>query len=448
MQQQEEEKQLPCNIDAEREVLGTILANPGFFDLVQDRLKPEMFYRKSHQVIYAALRRLYMTEETTDFISLSDLLERKGKLESVGGRFYISGLLASEAPFGKAEYFADMISKKYVRRQLIAAAARIAQTAYDEADNALEIAEQEIYQISQKQAATDLTGGSQVIAGYLERLDARDAKAKAGTPVGKPTGFHDLDQLLGGLQPQELYILGGRPGEGKTSFLLNIVLWHILTRQTNLAIFSLEMSQNDLANRLISMESGIDSQRLRTRWLDEEEWDRIEAASQRLDNDRWFVDESGSLSIPAIRTKCRRHKAMKGLDLVVVDYLQMMEAEELSHGKKQYNRTQEIGEISRGLKQLAKDLDVPVLAAASLNRAVESRSNKRPQLSDLREGGSIESDADLVMFISRCKDPGREQYSVLDIAKHRNGATGEVVLRFDAARTLFADLAPGESVDA
>lgn len=438
------EKPLPCNIEAEQAVLGTIINSRHFFDLVQDKLTPEMFYRKSHQIIYSALRRLHTTEDTTDYISLMDLLARKNRLQAVGGEFYITGLMSGDVPHGKAEYYADLVQKKYVFRQLLAAAAEIAACAYAEEDNALELAEQAVYKISQSQATTDLVGGSQVWMDYINRLDERNRKAVTGQIVGISTEFHDLDQLLGGLQPGELYVLGGRPGEGKTSLLLNFVLNLILKKLDSIAIFSLEMSRNDLANRLVSMVTGIDSQFLRTRWLDNNQWDQVTNAGEILDNERWFVDESGSLSIPALRTKCRRHKSQHGLDLVIVDYLQLMEAEELSHGKKQYNRTQEIGEISRGLKQLAKDLDVPVIAAAQLNRAVESRKNKRPQLSDLREGGSIEADADLVMFITRCKNPGLEAYSIVDIAKHRNGPVGEVVLRFEAPYTKFRDIEPGE----
>lgn len=444
-----EEKILPFSIEAEMAILGSLMGDPNLFPFVQDKLTPEMFYRTNHQIIYSALRRLYASDEVTDFVALGELLKRKNKLEKIGGEFYLTELLTCEVPTGRAEYYASLIQKKYVFRQLAKAAADIAATALEEKDNALELAEQAIYRIAESTATTDLMSGSGVWMEYINKLDERDRKAKTGGVVGIPTEFRDLDNLLGGLQPQELYVLGGRPGEGKTSLLLNIVLNLILRGLSGLAIFSLEMSRYDLTNRLVSMLTGIDSQFLRTRSLSHSEWDQIREAGDKLDNERWFVDESGSLSIPAIRTKCRRQKAQHGLDLVIVDYLQLMEAEELSNGRKQYNRTQEVAEISRGLKQLAKDLNVPVIAAAQLNRAVEQRKFKRPQLSDLREGGSIEADADLVMFITRCKNPGMEQYSIVDIAKHRNGPVGEVVLYFDAPRTKFRDIEQGEiSIDA
>jgi replicative DNA helicase len=435
-----DEKSLPFVIDSEQIVLGTLIALCDVDLLLEviDVLKPEDFYRNAHRTIYAAICLFYRRQnEVPDLIALADLLERKKKLDNVGGASYLTELIGMAIGPSVYRYHVARVHDTAVFRSLAAVASEIASMAYGEQERALERSEQLLYQISQGRALVDLVSGNQVMSDYMTRLDERNKRANAGKPVGIATDFTDLDKLLGGLQPQEFYVLGGRPGQGKTSFLLNIVLNLIERSSASIAIYSMEMSRNDLANRLVSMKSGIDSQFLRTRTLTDYEWDSVVCAADALSNERWFVDESGKLSIASLFHKCRRHKAQHGLDLVIVDYLQMMEGEE-TVGKRQYNRVQEVGEVSRGLKQLAKDLDVPVLAAASLSRASENRANKRPQLSDLRESGSIESDADVVMFISRMLGENAG-HSVIEIAKHRNGPIGEVTLRFDASRTLFRD---------
>lgn len=437
------EKSLPFSIDSEQVVLGTLIMSPETLLDVVGRLKPADFYRKSHQVLYAAFCMLYNRQsEVPDFLQLTDFLEKRGRLAAAGGSAYLTEIGTYATGLHGFDYHVSNVEKKATFRRLIEAAAQIAAIAYSEEEHALEQAEQTIFQISEGRALVDLMSGLQIMTDYINRLDYRNKQANLGKPIGLSTGFYDLDQLLGGLQPQELYILGGRPGQGKTSFLLNIILNLLEKGQNGIAIYSLEMSRNDLANRLVSMKAGIDSQLLRTRTLAQREWESVIKASDALGNEQWFVDESGKLSMPAIRHKCRRHKQQYGLDLIVVDYLQLMEGEDTT-GKRQYNRVQEVGEISRGLKQLAKDLDVPVLAAASLSRASEQRQNKRPQLSDLRESGSIESDADVVMFISRCMDEANKGQSVIEIAKHRNGPVGELSLIFDAAYTKFRDLDAG-----
>lgn len=435
-----DEKALPFVIDSEQIVLGTLIAlcDVDLLLEVVDVLRPEDFYRNAHKTIYAAICLFYRKQnEVPDLIALADLLTRKKKLDNIGGASYLTELIGMAIGPSVYRYHVARVHDTAVFRSLAAAGSEIVSIAYGQQERALERAEQLLYQISQGRALIDLVSGNQVMEDYVTRLDERNRRANAGKPVGIATDFTDLDRLLGGLQPQELYILGGRPGQGKTSFLLNVVLNLIERGNASIAIYSMEMSRNDLANRLVSMKSGIDSQFLRTRTLTDREWDSVVSAADALGNERWFVDESGKLSIGALFHKCRRHKSQHGLDLVIVDYLQMMEGEE-PVGKRQYNRVQEVGEVSRGLKQLAKDLDVPVLAAASLSRASETRANKRPQLSDLRESGSIESDADVVMFISRLLGDNAG-HSVIDIAKHRNGPIGEVTLKFDAALTRFHD---------
>lgn len=429
------EKMLPMSIEAELGVLGSLVIDPDAIVGIADQLRPDDFYREAHRAIYETILRLYhVRQEPADYITLCDELERHGKLSQVGGASYIGGLVNEVPTAGNVDYYARIVKQKAECRRVIGAAGTIAAIGYEETENVLERAEAALYRLSEGTVSSDLVGLSNVMQGFLNRLDARSRET--GKIVGLPTHFFDLDFKLGGLQPQELIILGGRPGEGKTSLLLNIVHNLLFKSQVTIAVFSLEMSQDDLARRLISMETGIDSQRLRTRFLSEAEWDKIVNAADRLSDDHVCIDESGELSITALRSKCRRHKAKYGLDLVVVDYLQLMSSE--VDEKRQEDRRHQIDKISRGLKQLARELDVPVLACASLNRAVEGRADQTPKLSDLRESGSIESDADVVMFIRRSRET--EGVSLINIEKHRNGPTGEVKLKFDASLTKFSDM--------
>jgi len=429
------EKLLPQNIDAELGVLGSLIIDPDAIAYIADTLQARDFYREIHQTLYEAILYLYNRQEPPDLITLCDYLEKRNKLDEVGGLAYITSLVSEVPTSGNVEHYAAIVRSHAINRRLIHAAGRIAALAYESSENSLEQAEQLIYQVSEGMAVTDLVGGTSVMSQFLNKLDT--INREKGKLVGVPTGFNDLDFLLGGMQPQELYILGGRPGTGKSSFMLNI-LYHLLYKHdSRIAVFSLEMSQDDIARRLVSMDTGIDSQQLRTRLLRDEEWQKVVDSTDTLSTDQWFVDESGDLSITAIRSKARRHKVRHGLDVIIVDYLQLMHAE--TGDKKQENRVVEIGKISRGLKQLAKELDVPVLALASLSRAVESRADKRPMLSDLRESGSIESDADVVMFLS--VHPSIVNHSIVDIAKHRHGPVGSVELYFEPGLTKFYSLA-------
>lgn len=427
------DKQLPSSIKTEYSVLGSLLMDPEAISLVADTLTPEDFYRDAHREIYRAILTCYHLQAPADFVTLSNELERRGKLEDIGGASYLTGLVNHVPTSANIESYAEIVRKKAVLRRIIHAAGRMAESAYDEADNALELAEQLIYEISVGTAHTDLVPLSQIMSNFITKLDRRHTQK--GQVVGIPTGFTELDGLLGGLQPQDLILLGGRPGEGKTSLLLNIIYYVLCKLQQSVAFFSLEMSQDDLAGRLVSMETGINSQFLRTRMLDDDQWMEVYSASSGIfDTDKVYVDESGNLSLSSLRSKCRRHKAKHGLDLVVVDYLQLMQGSMDSGAYS--NHVQVVAEIARGLKMLARELDVPVLACAALNRALESRQDQTPKLSDLREGG--ESDADVVMFIRRSRE--REGYSLINIEKHRNGPVGDVTLKFTASLTKFEDV--------
>ena len=425
------DKLLPHSKDAEQGVLGSLIIDPEAIVEIIDTLSPDDFYREAHRDIYRAIRRLYHNRQPADFITLCDELAHTAQLEHVGGASYITSLVNYVPTAGNIASYAEMVQKKALCRRLVHAAGKIAAAAYEESDTALELAEQLIYEVSTGTVSSDLVSLSTIIGRYIDRLDIR--QRQYGRLVGISTGFDDLDILLGGMQPSELIILGGRPGTGKTSLALNIVYNAVFRQECNVAVFSLEMSHDDLARRLVSMETGIDSQQLRTRMLKSEEWELVASAVSTLSDNHCYIDESGDLSIASIRSKARRHKTKHGLDLVIVDYLQLMHAD--MEEKRESNRVQEIGKISRGLKQLAKELDVPVLALASLNRAVEGRGDARPRLSDLRESGSIESDADVVLFISIMQGVAAE--SLVNIAKHRNGPVGDVYLCFDAKLTKF-----------
>lgn len=439
-------ERLLSNIDSEQIVLGCMLTQPEDFEDAMELLKPEDFYRKAHQAIYSTLCRLYIRNgEMPDTTLFSEYLLSKGKLRAIGGASYLADLQSIASRDGSWMNLLDhaKIVRNYaVRRRLRDVAQQIAGLAFDdevEDEQRLIKAEDIMHALTSQQTITDLVSGIDSSEEFMTWLEQR-SQMKAGDMTGVPSGFIDLDRMTGGFQPQELYILGGRPGSGKTSLMLNMVLNAIEKALSSVAIYSLEMSRRDLFMRLVSMKAGIDSRYMRMPvYLQENDYQKIVEASDSLATDRWFVDESGRLSIPEMRMKCKRHKAKYGLDMIIVDYLQLMSGIE-TQGKRQYNRVEEVGEISRGLKQLAKELDVPIIAAASLSRASEQRSDKRPQLSDLRESGNIEFDADMVMFVHRCQEEDRKNISEIIVAKHRNGPVGEVALYFDAQYTRFRNI--------
>jgi len=325
---------------------------------------------------------------------------------------------------------------------LIHAAGQIAAIAYEEgdADIALDKAEQLIFNISQRHARSDFAHMRDVLAEYMNKLD--QLHERRGTIVGVPTGFTDLDRITGGLQKSDLIVLAARPGIGKSSLALSLAHNTALKYHNSIAVFSLEMSKDQLAQRLLSMDARIDQQRLRTGIIEEDEWDRIVYAMDTLSESNIWIDDTAGISTMEMRSKARRLQAEHGIDLIIVDYLQLMQA--TIGGKRNENRVQEISEISRSLKGLARELNVPVLALAQLSRAVESRQSKVPQLSDLRESGSIEQDSDIVMFIYRDdlynQESERKNIADIIIAKHRNGPVGEISLYFQANQTRFRDL--------
>src|SRR3954447_21735023 len=392
------EKLLPQNIEAECGVLGSIIIDPEAIVQVADFLLSEDFYRDAHRVIYQTILQLYEHREPADFITICDELERANKLEEVGGASYITSLINQVPTSGNVEYYGRIVERTAILRRLIHAAGQIAAIAYEEGDAniALDKAEQLIFAISQRHAHADFSALRDLLSDYMNKLDK--LHERRGTIVGVPTGFTDLDRLTGGLQRSDLIILAARPAVGKTSLCLSIAHNSAVKHNQSVAVFSLEMSKEQLVQRLLSMDAGIDQQRLRTGWIEDEEWDRIIYAMGTLSEANIWIDDTPGITTVEMRSKARRLQAEHGIDLIIVDYLQLMQAV-LGSGKRNENRVQEISEVSRNLKGLARELNVPVLALAQLSRAVESRQSKVPQLSDLRESGSIEQDADIVMFI-------------------------------------------------
>jgi len=437
------EKLLPQNIEAECGVLGSIIIDPEAIVQVAEFLFPDDFYRDAHRTIYEVIIQLYEQREAADFITICDELERRNKLEDVGGASYITSLINLVPTSGNVEYYGRIVERNAILRRLIEAAGQIAAIAYQEedADVALDKAEQLIFNISQRHARSDFALLRDILSAYMNKLD--QLHERRGTIVGVPTGFTDLDHLTGGLQKSDLIILAARPAIGKTSLALTMAHNTAIKHQRSVAIFSLEMSKEQLVQRLLSMDAAIDQQRLRTGWIEDDEWERIVYAMGTLSEANIWIDDTAGISTVEMRSKARRLHAERNIDLIIVDYLQLMQSMSGS-GKRNENRVQEISEISRNLKSLARELNVPVLALAQLSRAVESRQSKVPQLSDLRESGSIEQDSDIVMFIYRddVYNPETERKNIADIivAKHRNGPVGTISLYFQASQTRFHDL--------
>jgi len=434
----------PQNIEAEQSVLGSLLIDPDAIIQVSPFLRPEDFYRESHGVIYDAILELHERREPVDFVTVCDELERRKKLSEVGGRAYITSLINSVPTAIHAEYYARIVERTSILRHLIVAAGQIAKLAYEESaedvDEVVDRAETILFGVSERRLSREVVPIRQVLSQYYDRIEY--LTEHRGEMIGIPTGFADLDKLLGGLQRSDLIIVAARPGVGKTSLVLAIANNAAQKYKQHVALFSLEMSSEQVVQRLISAETGIDSQRLRLGHINEDEWDRFAKAVGVLSEAQIFIDDTPALSAMELRTKARRVWTEHQLDLIVVDYLQLMRSD-----VRVENRVQEISYISRSLKALARELKVPVVAVSQLSRAVEQRHDKRPILSDLRESGSIEQDADVVIFIHRpdmvggggTEEAVSSNLADIIVAKHRNGPTGTIQLFFKRELAKFAD---------
>jgi len=429
----------PHNLEAEQSVLGSLLIDRDAIIRVASLLKSDDFYHGANGSIYQAILDLYNRREPTDFITLTDELTRRERLDDVGGVAYLSTLLNAVPTAVHVEYYGKIVERTATLRRLIDAGAQIVGIGYRDGvdtEDALDAAERTIFDISQRRTTKDFQSIAEVLERFFDQIDYM--QQHRGSVVGVATGFTDLDQLTGGLQKSDLIIVAARPSVGKTAFALGMAYGAAIQHGKTVGIFSLEMSAEQLVQRLLATETGVDSHRLRLGQIDDHEWDRISRAFGRLAEAHIFIDDSAALSVMEVRSKARRLQAEHGLDFLVIDYLQLMQS------RRTENRVQEISEISRGLKGLARELNIPVVALSQLSRAVETRADHRPMLSDLRESGSIEQDADIVTFIYRDEvyDQNTEKKGIAEIivAKHRNGPVGSINLRFFEKTARFADL--------
>lgn len=432
----------PQSIEAEQSVLGSVLLDKDAIVKIADLITPADFYRDDHRIIYEAMLKLFEKRMPIDVVTISDELEKAGQFEGIGGATYLTTLVNMVPTASHVIHYAKIVQEKATLRRLISAANTINELGYEE-DNemshVLDVAEQSLFSVSQKYLKQNFIPIKDVLSESFERID--ELHKNKGILRGVPTGFRDLDNLLSGFQDSDLVIIAARPSMGKTAIVTNIAAHVSAKEKRSVGFFALEMSREQLADRLISLESGVDSWKIRTGNLNDEDFPKIGYAMGTLAEAPLYIDDSPSLNIMEIRSKCRRLQMEHGLDLVVVDYLQLMEGRAKSSDS---NRVQEISEISRSLKTLAREINVPVVALSQLSRAVESRPDKRPMLSDLRESGSIEQDADVVIFIYRDdyyhKDTERKGVTELLIRKHRNGPVGDVELFFVPELTRFRSI--------
>lgn len=429
---------LPHSREAEEAVIGAVLINPEvYFDLAQF-LQPEDFYIHRLRFIWEAYVRLQERRVPIDSLTVTEELEDMNRLEEIGGPAYLTALLNQVPTTLHAEAYGKIIEGTSIRRKLLTAANSIATLAYDEKEainTVMGEAEKAIFNVGERRLRHDVLPIRDVLSDFYDYID--ELYRRGDEIVGVPTGFTDLDKMLGGLQPSDLLITAGRPGTGKTALMLTMTLNAALVHKKRVAVFSLEMSNEQVVQRLIAQQTGIDSQRLRTGKLTDDDWPVFNHAIEVLGDTRIYLDDTPALTPLQLRTKCRRLHMEYGIDLIILDYLQLMSSETRND-----NRVQEVSYISRSLKQLAREINVPLMAAAQLSRAVEQRADKEPQLSDLRESGSLEQDADIVMFIYREeKDPTMANVTHLKVAKHRNGPTGQIDLIFRSNLTKFENAA-------
>jgi replicative DNA helicase len=432
----------PQNLDAEESVLGAMMLSPGAIGAVSEILDAADFYRESHAKIYRAALALYGQGEPVDAITLTDELEERGELDAVGGRPRIHELAALVPATANAGHYARIVREMATLRGLIRAGSEVARLGWErpgETQNLVDQAEQIVFELSQSRVSTEFSHIETLLKESFERITAL---YEAGAEVtGVPSGFRDLDRLTSGFQPGNLVIVAARPSMGKSALGLCMAANLAVRHETPVALFTLEMSKAEVTQRLMCSEAKVESQRLRTGKLAADDWPRLTAACDKLAKAPIYVDDTGSITMMEIRSKARRLKSREAdLGLILVDYLQLM-----TSGTTVENRVQEVSQISRQLKVLARDLDVPIVAMSQLSRAVEQRHDKRPILSDLRESGSIEQDADLVLFIYRDEyyndESDQQGLAEVILAKHRNGPTDMVKLSFLKRYAKFADLA-------
>ncbi len=430
----------PQNIEAERSLLGSILMDEDAIFEVVEFLRPEHFYPTKHQNIYKAMLWLFEKREPIDMVTLPNALKKQKNLKQVGGTAYLAELVSETPTSSHIKSYANLIKESYTKRELLKAASKISEISVDESTdsrNLLDKAEQLLYSISKDTVGRDFFHIKDVLAITFEKLD--ELHKNKGQLRGVPTGLPTLDKKTNGLQDNNLIILAARPSVGKSSLGINIAQFAATKKQIPVAIFSLEMSMEEIADRMLSAESGVDMFKIKTGNMSQDEFTRMGDAYGILAEAPIFIEDTPGINIMELRTKARRLALEQGIRLVIVDYLQLMRGRNLD------NRAQEVAEISQSLKNLARELKIPVLALSQLNRAVESRGGG-PQLSDLRESGALEQDADIVMFLHRPDEEKREQIE-LHIAKHRNGPTGKIELYFKGSQTRFFEVDKSQKND-
>lgn len=443
----------PQALDLEEAVLGAIMLEKNAALEVLDILHPESFYNPAHQKIFSAVYELSRTYQPIDILTVTEMLRKTKELDEVGGAYYISKLTSNVGSAAHIEHHARIIAQKHIQRELIRVAVDIQKQAYDDAVDVLDLlnySENSIFQLAEGNIKNETLKISEIIGEALDKIE--EASKREDNLSGVPSGFTSLDRITAGWQPSDLVIIAARPSMGKTAFILSMARNMAVNHKVPIGIFSLEMSTLQLVNRLIAAETELSSEKLRSGNLQDYEWEQLDIKTKNLNDAPIFVDDTPAITIFELRSKCRRLKTQHGLKMIIIDYLQLMTGTPETRG----NREQEVSTISRGLKALAKELDVPVIALSQLNRSVEMRSgDKRPQLSDLRESGAIEQDADIVIFIHRPEKYGITEdaegnsthgLAEIIIAKHRNGAITDVQLKFRNELAKFEEFEVDELV--
>ncbi|MFY9227715.1 MAG: replicative DNA helicase [Candidatus Microsaccharimonas sp.] len=431
----------PQNLDAEMSLLGAVLIDEETLADISEHVTANDFYDKRHAVVYAAMMRLYEKNRPVDLLTLTEELKRKNELETVGGSAYITELTNYVPSAAHAEAYAELVGQKAIRRRLIKASADISELGFDEETSTqelLERAEAQLFSVSDQSLKQDLVSIESILTESFDRME--ELHRNKGSLRGVRTGYRDLDNMTAGLQRSDLIILAARPAMGKTTLVTNLAYNVATIAKQSVLFFSLEMSKEQLVDRMLADASGVDAWNIRTGNLSDEDFSKLSEAMGEMAEAPIFIDDTPGVSVLEMRTKARRAAHEQPLGLIIIDYLQLMQGS----GRNDGNRVQEVSEISRGLKLIARELNVPVIALSQLSRSVESRNPQVPQLSDLRESGSIEQDADIVMFIYRedyyNPETDRQHITDLIIAKHRNGPTGKVELYFHPERLRFTSV--------
>ena len=431
----------PHSIEAEQSVLGSMIMDHDAVIVASEILRASDFYRPDHAQIFAAIMELYTSGNPIDLITIQDKLVQHGVLEQIGGLSYLADLASSVPTSAHIKQYAKIVQEKSTLRKLIKVSTDISAKSFEAEeplDNIMNFAEKSIFDVLQNKKTEDFTGIDEIVLTSIEKIE--EAHKSKGGITGIETGFIDLDHRTAGLQPSDLILVAARPSMGKTAFSLNIIQTAGIKNKKSVAVFSLEMSKDQLVTRMLCAEAMVDSQKARTGMLEPSDWERIGQSLPNITNSRIFIDDTPGINVIDMRAKCRRLKMEKGLDLIMIDYLQLMSGV----GDSSASRQQEISDISRSLKALAREMQAPVIALSQLSRACEQRTDHRPMLSDLRESGAIEQDADVVMFLYRDEyyhpDTEKKNVGEVIIAKQRNGPTGTVELAWLGQYTKFANL--------